>query len=137
MSPSLKLVPSMPIQPSKCGVRHYRTHAERLAGEIYSERTSHKAAAAVCAHEIAAVHDLFAGWSHEACGDDLLVLLEPDQFAPEFDSMPGLREPLAHHLLCQELRNHQRDVIRLCRCRILTFGDILFDIGAVIAILTQ
>ena len=73
---------------------------------------AHEAAAAIRADQIACADGLFALRSRDGRGDAMPGLRERGQLHAEFRTMPQLEKTFAQHRFGQELRHHQRNVIR-------------------------
>jgi hypothetical protein len=132
--PLVEAVPCRSLQSRQQDIGHDGTNAKRLAGKADVERVTQEAAAAVGADEIAYPHDLLAGLASEPRSDAVLIMLQAHQFATELHFVAELDQALAHHAFGQELRHHQRDVVRLGRRRIHALHDIGFSEAAVLAI---
>src|ERR1700722_9960906 len=128
-------VPCIASEPGQDDIGHNGADAKRLAWKTDIEPVTHEAVAAIRADEIAHANDLFAGFSDKLRCHACLVLLEADEFASVLDPTTEFDEALAHHAFSQELRHHQRDVIRFSCVCILMLNDLRLDVTAVVAIL--
>ena len=88
-------MPGVPADTGRYHVCDYGTHAECFAGKVDLQRTTHEATATIRADEITNSDILFTSGALECSYDTLFVLLEPDELAPEFRTVPELCQTLS------------------------------------------
>jgi hypothetical protein len=132
----LEAMPCQPIEPVERDVGDERADAERVAGKADVERMAHEAAAAVGADQISHADLMLSTVVGNARDHRIGILREAGKPATEARAVPQLGEPLAHHRLGPELRDHERAGIRFGRARRAMLHHRRFLAAAIGAIFT-
>jgi len=91
-------------------------------------------ATAIGAHQPACAHGFRAGRPGQAGRYAILILFDTDQFTSKFRSVTKLAQALAQDALGQELRQHQRSLIRFSRSRGLMFYHFRIGMAAIFVV---